>query len=303
VRLLGDVPIYVSHDSADVWAHRNVFRLLPNGEREVLAGVPPDYFSEDGQLWGNPVYDWQALRENGYGWWLDRLRHTLARFDGARLDHFIGYQRAWVVPAGASSAKAGHFVEVPGEDFLGVVEKTFGALPFIAEDLGALTDEVVRLRDAFDLPGMRVLEFAFASNTWREYQPHRFTRRSVVYTGTHDNDTIVGWLGGADREKDERRAAELRAERDRALAYAASDGREAHWDLVRLALSSVADTAIVPIQDVLGLGSEARMNVPGTASGNWTYRLAETSITPALAERLARLCETYERIPAGIGGR
>ena len=303
VRLLGDVPIYVSHDSADVWAERRVFRLLENGEREVLAGVPPDYFSEDGQLWGNPVYDWKALREDGYDWWLRRLRRTLACFDGARLDHFIGYHRAWVVPAGATSAKSGHFVEVPGEDFLRVAQQTFGTLPFIAEDLGALTDDVVRLRDRFDLPGMRVLEFAFSSSTWREYQPHRYARRSVVYTGTHDNDTVVGWLGAAERERDERRAAELRAERARALAYAGSDGREPHWDMLRLALSSVADTALFPIQDVLGLGSEARMNVPGTATGNWTFRLEEASLTPALAERLALACETYERTPPGVGGR
>ena len=303
VRLLGDVPIYVSHDSADVWAERRVFRLRENGEREVLAGVPPDYFSEDGQLWGNPVYDWKALRENGYDWWLRRLRRTLACFDGARLDHFIGYHRAWVVPAGATSAKSGHFVEVPGEDFLRVAQETFGTLPFIAEDLGALTDDVVELRDRFDLPGMRVLEFAFSSSTWREYQPHRYARRSVVYTGTHDNDTVVGWLGAAERERDERRAAELRAERARALAYAGSDGREPHWDLLRLALSSVADTALFPIQDVLGLGCEARMNVPGTATGNWTFRLEAASLTPALAERLALACETYERTPPGVGGR
>ena len=302
IRLLGDVPIYVSHDSADVWAERRVFQLFDDGERKSLAGVPPDYFSQDGQLWGNPVYDWNALRASGYAWWLARLRRTLACFDGARIDHFIGFHRAWEVPAGATSAKSGTFVEVPGEDFLRVAKETFGALPFIAEDLGALTDEVVRLRDRFELPGMRVLEFAFSSD-WREYQPHRYTRRSVVYTGTHDNDTVCGWLDSHEREVDPRRAAELRAERARALAYAASDGREPHWDMIRLALSSVADTALFPMQDVLGLGTEARMNVPGTASGNWTYRLDEASLTPAVAERLALLCETYERIPAGVGGR
>ncbi len=302
VRLLGDVPIYVSHDSADVWSHREVFRLLPNGERAALAGVPPDYFTADGQLWGNPVYDWDALRASGYAWWLARLRRTLERFDAVRLDHFIGFRRAWEVPAGATSAKSGRFVDVPGEDFLRVARETLGSLPFIAEDLGALTEDVERLRDRFELPGMRVLEFAFASS-WREYQPHRYGRRTVVYTGTHDNDTIVGWLGAAERERDERRAAELRAERARALAYAASDGREPHWDMLRLAVASVADTAIFPVQDLLGLGSDARMNVPGTPTGNWTFRVAEASLTPDLAERLALLCETYERIPAGIGGR
>jgi 4-alpha-glucanotransferase len=301
VRLLGDVPIYVSHDSADVWSNRGVFRLLENGERAALAGVPPDYFTADGQLWGNPVYDWNALRATGYAWWVARLRRTLERFDAARLDHFIGFRRAWEVPAGSTSAKSGHFVDVPGEDFLRVARDALGELPFIAEDLGALTDDVERLRDHFELPGMRVLEFAFASD-WREYQPHRFSRRTVVYTGTHDNDTIVGWLGSAERERDDRRAAELRAERARALAYAASDGREPHWDMLRLAVASVADTAIFPVQDLLGLGSEARMNVPGTPSGNWTFRIAEGSLAPALAERLRLLCETYERIPADAGG-
>ncbi|HEX6767485.1 MAG TPA: 4-alpha-glucanotransferase [Polyangiaceae bacterium] len=303
VRLLGDVPIYVSHDSADVWSQRGVFRLFENGERAALAGVPPDYFSADGQLWGNPVYDWNALRASGYSWWLARLRHTLERFDAARLDHFIGFHRAWEVPAGARSARDGHFVDVPGDDFLRTARDAFGSLPFIAEDLGALTEDVVRLRDRFELPGMRVLEFAFSSSTWREYQPHRYERRTVVSTGTHDNDTVVGWLAAADREPDELRATELRAERARALAYAGSDGREPHWDMLRVALASVANTAIFPIQDLLGLGSHARMNVPGTPAGNWTFRIDESSLTPAVAERLRLLGETYERVPANLAGR
>jgi 4-alpha-glucanotransferase len=302
VRLMGDVPMFVSHDSADVWSQRRVFRLLENGERAALAGVPPDYFSAEGQLWGNPVYDWNALRESGYAWWLARLRHTLERFDGARLDHFIGFRRAWEVPAGASSAREGHFVDVPGDDFLRATEESLGSLPFIAEDLGNVTDDVVRLRDRFELPGMRVLEFAFASD-WREYQPHRYGRRTVVYTGTHDNDTVVGWLEAAKREHDERRAAELRAERARALAYAGSNGHEPHWDMLRVALASVADTAIFPLQDVLGLGTEARMNVPGTPTGNWTFRVEGTTLTEAIADRLRLLCETYERIPASVAGR
>jgi 4-alpha-glucanotransferase len=294
--------MFVSPDSADVWSERRVFRLFDDGERAALAGVPPDYFSAEGQLWGNPVYDWGALRASGYAWWLARLRRTLELFDAARLDHFIGFRRAWEVPAGATSARGGHFVDVPGDDFLRVARDSFGTLPFIAEDLGALTDDVVRLRDQFELPGMRVLEFAFSSD-WREYQPHRYTRRTVVYTGTHDNDTVAGWLGAAEREPDERRAAELRAERNRALAYARSDGREPHWDMLRLAIASVADTAIFPVQDLLGLGSEARMNIPGTPSGNWTFRVDEASLSPSVAERLALLCETYERIPAGVAVR
>jgi 4-alpha-glucanotransferase len=298
VRLLGDVPMFVAHDAADVWQHQRYFLLDAAGNKRVVAGVPPDYFSADGQLWGNPIYDWNALRETHYAWWIARLRRTLERFDAARLDHFIGFHRYWEVPAGASSARGGHFVEAPGYDFFERLRAELGGLPFVAEDLGVLTDEVVRLRDHFALPGMRVLEFAFAGD-WREYQPHRFPRRAVAYSGTHDNDTLVGWLSSHQREKDPKRARDLEQERLRALAYAGSDGREPHWDLIRTLVASVADTVIFPIQDLLGLGSEARMNVPGVASGNWTYRVAADQLTPQLAERMFELCDRYERVPAG----
>ncbi|HTQ04926.1 MAG TPA: 4-alpha-glucanotransferase [Polyangiaceae bacterium] len=299
VRLLGDVPMFVAHDAADVWANQSLFQLDPDGRKRVVAGVPPDYFSADGQLWGNPIYDWPRLRETGYAWWISRLRATLARFDSVRLDHFIGFHRYWEVPAGATSARDGHFVEAPGHELFERLAATLGQLPFVAEDLGVLTDGVVRLRDDFGLPGMRVLAFAFGGD-WREYQPHRFPKNVVAYTGTHDNDTMVGWLGSHARESDPHRAAALLAERQRALAYAASDGREPHWDMVRTLVASVANTTIFPLQDLLGLGSEARMNVPGVASGNWTYRARAAELTPALAERLGRLCDTYERVPAGI---
>jgi 4-alpha-glucanotransferase len=294
VRLLGDIPMFVAHDAADVWANQNLFQLHPDGRKRAVAGVPPDYFSAEGQLWGNPVYDWTRLRETGYAWWIGRLRATLERFDAARLDHFIGFHRYWEVPAGATSARDGQFVEAPGHDFFEHLRRALGRLPFVAEDLGVLTDGVVRLRDDFELPGMRILSFAFAGD-WREYQPHRFPRRVVAYTGTHDNDTLRGWLDSHARETDARRAGELRAERDRALAYAGSHGDEPHWDLVRTLLASVADTTIFPIQDLLGLGTEARMNVPGVGSGNWTFRVREAALTPALAERLATLTTTYER--------
>jgi len=299
VRLLGDVPMFVAHDAADVWANQTLFQLHPDGRKRVVAGVPPDYFSADGQLWGNPIYDWARLKETGYAWWIGRLRATLDLFDAARLDHFIGFHRYWEVAAGARSAKDGRFVEAPGQDFFERLRAALGQLPFVAEDLGVLTDGVTDLRDDFELPGMRILSFAFAGD-WRESQPHRYPRRVVAYTGTHDNDTLCGWLSSHEREKDPRRATELLAERQRALAYAASDGREPHWDLVRTLLASVADTTIFPLQDLLGQGTAARMNVPGIAAGNWTYRVRETELTPALAERLATLCQTYERTPPGV---
>ena len=299
VRLLGDVPMFVAHDAADVWANQSLFQLHPDGQKRVVAGVPPDYFSADGQLWGNPIYDWARLKETDYAWWIGRLRATLGLFDAVRLDHFIGFHRYWEVPANAHSAKDGHFVEAPGQDFFERLRAKLGQLPFVAEDLGVVTDGVVRLRDHFELPGMRILSFAFAGD-WREYQPHRYPRQVVAYTGTHDNDTLSGWLSSAEREKDPRRAAELRAERERAVTYAGSDGREPHWDLVRTLLASVANTTIFPIQDLLGLGPEARMNVPGVATGNWTYRVSDAELSPALAERLAALCQTYERIPPGL---
>jgi 4-alpha-glucanotransferase len=299
VRLLGDVPMFVAHDSADLWTNQNLFRLDQNGERTLLAGVPPDYFSADGQLWGNPIYDWDALRSSGYAWWVARLGRTLERFDAVRLDHFIGFHRFWEVPAGASSARDGHFVDGPGQELFQVLKQRFGQLPFVAEDLGVLTDGVARLRDSFNLPGMRVLAFAFAGS-FRDYQPHRYPRRVVAYTGTHDNDTLVGWLGSHALATTPESKAELRAERDRALRYAGSDGREAHWDLVRTLHASVANTTVVPLQDLLGQDSSARMNVPGTPSGNWRYRAQASAFDPALAQRLLSLSDAYERLPDGL---
>jgi len=299
VRLLGDVPMFVAHDASDVWANQRCFQLREDGERRMVAGVPPDYFSEEGQLWGNPLYDWQALRETGFDWWISRLKSMLERFDAVRLDHFIGFHRFWQVPATSRSARDGHFAEAPGEEFFERARVVLGGLPFIAEDLGIMTEGVVRLRDRFELPGMRILGFGFAGD-WREYQPHRYPKNCVVYTGTHDNDTAVGWLTAYQRETLVERKRALAAESARALRYAGSDGREPHWDMIRLALSSVANTAIFPIQDLLGQGTEHRMNVPGTASGNWRYRVSAAALTPEIADRMAELCERYERIPAGL---
>jgi 4-alpha-glucanotransferase len=299
VRLLGDVPMFVAHDGADVWEHREIFQLDERGHRRVVAGVPPDYFSADGQRWGNPIYDWQALEQRGFDWWIARLGTTLQRFDAVRLDHFIGFHRYWEIPAWASTAQEGHFVAVPGRELFSKLHSALGGLPFIAEDLGLVTEEVHALRKDFHLPGMRVLEFAFGEG-FREYQPHRFPRESVVYTGTHDNDTLVGWLTAYERAVEPAVRARLLSERARALSYAGSDGNDAHWAFIRLAQASVANTAIFPVQDLLGLGSEARMNVPGTASGNWTYRYRADQLTPAIAERLLELSETYERVPPDL---
>lgn len=302
VRLLGDVPMFVAHDGADVWAHREIFQLDERGQRRVVAGVPPDYFSAEGQLWGNPLYDWTALEARNYDWWIARLGTTLSRFDAVRLDHFIAFHRYWEVQGGATTAREGRFVPGPGAPFFRKLRDALGGLPFIAEDLGLVTPEVHALRKEFDLPGMHVLEFAF-SGSFREYQPHRFPRGTVVYTGTHDNDTVVGWLSAHERATDPREREALLGERRRALAYAGSDGSDAHFAFIRLALASVANTAIFPLQDALGQDSSARMNVPGTPSGNWSYRCRADDFSSSLAERLAGLAESYERIPPDLGRR
>ena len=299
VLLLGDIPMFVAHDGADVWQHQELFQLDALGERRGVAGVPPDYFSADGQRWGNPLYDWARLRERDYDWWIERLRASLNRFDALRLDHFIGFHRYWEIPARSPTAREGRFVEVPGHDFFSKARDALGGLPFIAEDLGIVTPEVEALRDTFELPGMRVLAFAFAEGA-EAYLPHRFPRRCVVYTGTHDNDTMVGFLDAARSVEDHGQREQLARERDRALLYSGSDGHEPHWDLIRSALGSVADTAIFPIQDLLGLGSEARMNVPGTASGNWAFRVRPELLSSAVAARMARLTSTYERFPSSL---
>lgn len=288
IRLLGDVPMFVAHDGADVWANQDLFFLDREGQRSVVAGVPPDAFSSTGQLWGNPLYRWSVMHDRGFRWWIARLSATLERFDAVRLDHFIGFRRYWEVPAGARSAVRGRFVRVPGEALFEHVSRALGALPFIAEDLGIVTDEVRSLRDRFALPGMRVLQFGFDSDEPNEYLPHRFPHRSVVYTGTHDNDTSASWLSG--------RAGAAR--RARVKHYTGAVGAEPWWDLVRLALASVANTAIFPLQDLLGLGNVARMNVPGTRRGNWEWRFGAEQLAPSLADRMAELCATYERTPA-----
>jgi 4-alpha-glucanotransferase len=293
IRLLGDVPIYVAHDGADVWAHRELFFVDSGGRRNVVAGVPPDFFSSEGQLWGNPLYRWAVLKQTGYAWWIDRMGAALSRFDALRLDHFIGFHRYWEVPGGARSARRGRFIDVPGEHFFEALKAHIGSLPFIAEDLGTVTPEVHALRRRFALPGMVVLQFAFGEGGGgSEYLPHRHEPNSVVYTGTHDNDTSVGWLRARVGPRASPRA---RAEARRALQYLQCDRASFCSELVRAGLMSVANTAIFPMQDLLGLGSRSRMNVPGTTVGNWQWRLSSAELDPKTAERLAGLCQIYQR--------
>jgi 4-alpha-glucanotransferase len=290
------VPIFVAHDSADVWQSPEAFRLDEAGEPTVVAGCPPDYFSATGQRWGNPLYRWRRMRDSGYAWWIERVRVTLRRFDAVRLDHFIGFQRYWEIPATEPTAVRGRWMKGPGADFFDALRRALGHLPLIAEDLGEVTPAVYALRDRLRLPGIRILQFAFGNDrSASSFLPHNYPRRAVVYTGTHDNDTVVGWFhdrGGGDST---RTADEAARERETALRYLGTTGGEINWDMIRAALASVASLALFPLQDVLGLGSDARMNRPGQADGNWTWRFEENALSSAVAERLASLTRTYGR--------
>jgi 4-alpha-glucanotransferase len=289
IALLGDVPIFVADDSADVWAHQELYFLGEDGRPTVVAGVPPDYFSETGQRWGNALYRWDVHAARGFSWWIERLRGAFSRFDAVRLDHFIGFQRYWEVPAEEPDARNGRFLPGPGRALFDAATLALGELPLIAEDLGVLTDEVKKLRDDLELPGMRVLQFAFGADAGsRDYRPHAYPRRSVAYTGTHDNDTTQGWFRDPTGDP---------AARALALRYLASDGREVHWDMIRMALLSPADLAIIPMQDVLGLGTDARTNTPGTTDGNWCWRMRLSDLAPDSVARLRSLTETYDRTP------
>ncbi len=289
VHLIGDVPIFVALESADVWAHPDLFVLDAECRPTVVAGVPPDYFAADGQLWGNPHYRWDELKKRGYDWWVARLKAASERFDAVRLDHFIGFCRYWEIPASAKTAREGRWVPGPGGDFFHTVRRELPQLELIAEDLGAVTAEVEKLRDQFDLPGMRVLQFAFGSDTQAEsFLPRNYPRRTVAYTGTHDNDTTVGWYSDPGDTPGGRKKDQVELEKHHARVYLSSDGSRIHWDMIDCLERSTADTVIVPAQDLLGLGNEARMNKPGTVEHNWRWRLA-VPLDEALADRLARL--------------
>lgn len=295
VRIIGDIPIFVAHDSSDVWCNQDKFKLKPDGSPKVVAGVPPDYFSKTGQLWGNPIYDWNAMKRDGYHWWVARIFSTLKMVDVVRVDHFRGFAASWEVPGADKTAENGRWVEAAGKNLFKTLQRDLGKLPVIAEDLGVITPDVERLRDSFGFPGMRILQFAFGGRPDNHDLPHNYVKNCVAYTGTHDNDTTVGWWlsqAGAGSTRD---AAEIKREREYSLRYLNSDGKEIHWDFIRAVWASVADTAIAPIQDLLGIGTEGRMNLPASTHGNWQWRLSPDSITPEIAARLKELTETYGR--------
>jgi 4-alpha-glucanotransferase len=282
IEVLGDMPIFVAHDSADVWANRELFRLEESGEPSVVAGVPPDYFSATGQRWGNPLYDWERIKESGYGWWISRMRMALTLFDAVRVDHFRGFEAYWEIPAD-DPATEGRWVKGPGRSLFETLRKALGGLPVIAEDLGDITPEVHALREEVGLPGMKVIQFGF-SDPSNPYLPHNYRGEDwVVYTGTHDNDTTAGWWTGADR-----------ATKSFARRYLGKR-RPTTWDFIRLAYASTAERAIVPMQDVLDLGSESRMNTPGVPEGNWSWRMSDAALSPELAAKLRGMAQTYGR--------
>jgi len=289
ISLIGDLPFFVSQDSSDVWANPDWFQLDEHLGPRFVAGVPPDYFSAKGQLWGNPVYDWEALRRTGYRWCIDRFKALLAHVDLVRLDHFRGFCAAWYVPPGAPTAESGRWVQGPGADFFEAVKRELGHLPFIAEDLGLITPDVVALRNKFGLPGMRVLQFAFDGKRDNLHLPNNFTPNTVVYTGTHDNNTTRAWFEGS--PENVRRTVWSH------LGQSERRTSEVAWALVRLAWSSRAGLAIAPLQDLLNLGAEGRMNLPGTAAGNWRWRSTEEMLTPSLFDRLRALTSATGRSP------
>lgn len=326
IRLMGDVPIYVAHDSADVWTHRHLFRLRADGALTVQAGVPPDYFSATGQLWGNPLYDWDAVRAEGFAWWIARVRAAFAQFDIVRLDHFRGFEAYWEVPGDATTAVDGTWRPGPGAELFTALHDALGPVPIVAENLGLITPEVEALRERFDYPGMCVLQFAFAPGAGA-LRPYAFPAHAIAYTGTHDNDTIVGWWrdgeptvadGGASvvgqsalyqpdagasdagaSDATTQDVATAVAERAFAARYLDVGDRPRHWAMIRAALASACHTAIVPWQDVLGLGREARMNQPGRAEGNWAFRFAWDDVPAEALATLRDLVATYDRAPRG----
>jgi 4-alpha-glucanotransferase len=288
IHIIGDIPIYVAQDSADVWANPQNFCLnQETSEPAMMAGTPPDFFSETGQLWGNPVYNWEYLQQFGFRWWIQRFHAMLDYVDLIRIDHFVGFESFWVVPQGAADARGGRWAKAPGQAFFETLKQELGSLPVLAEDLGTVTAEVEALRNHFGFPGMKILHFAFCADSKSPYLPFNFDRNCVVYTGTHDNDTTVGWYEQLGDQ-----------ERNNVLTYLGCVSPEGiHWDLIRLALSSIANLAIVPLQDVLGLGTGARMNSPGKQEGNWEWRYQADTLTGETSDRLRHLTQFFDRAP------
>lgn len=284
IQIIGDIPIFVAYDSADAWANPDLFFLDTEGKPTVVAGVPPDYFSPTGQLWGNPLYKWDMHRQQNFHWWIQRMQATLRLVDIVRLDHFRGFAGYWEVPFGMPTAEIGRWVKGAGAELFQAMRDALGDLPIIAEDLGVITPDVVELRDQFNLPGMKVFQFAFTTDPLDPFLPHNYESNCVAYTGTHDNDTALGWYMSAPEK-----------ERDFIRRYLARAGDDIAWDMIRAVWSSVAVFALAPMQDVLGLGNEARMNLPGRASGNWTWRLHPDALSPAVLKRLKEVNYLYAR--------
>ena len=284
IQIVGDIPIFTAFQSSDVWAHPDLFSLDENLRPTIVAGVPPDYFSATGQRWGNPLYRWDVMERDGFAWWIERIKSTLALVDIVRIDHFRGFAAYWEIPAEEKTAVHGRWVDGPKEQLFDTVLLKLGKLPIIAEDLGLMTDDVIALRDRFNFPGMKVLQFAFAGDPKNPFLPHNYSPNVVVYTGTHDNDTTIGWFTSATEH-----------EKTFVRKYIGKDGKEIHWDLIRLASQSVADMAIYPMQDVLGLGTEARMNLPGKPSGYWEWRFSWDQVVAVHATRLYEITALYKR--------
>jgi 4-alpha-glucanotransferase len=286
IRIIGDVPIFAAYQSADVWAHQELFELDENGRPTVVAGVPPDYFSKTGQLWGNPLYRWEAHEKSGFAWWIARMRHALKHFELVRIDHFRGFAGYWEIPAKESTAINGRWMPGPGAKLFEALDAALGGLPIIAEDLGLITPDVVELRERFNLPGMRILQFAFAEDEKHPFLPHHYVPNSVAYTGTHDNDTSIGWWNTATPE-----------EKEFAKKYLGSEGHEIQWDMIRAISNSEANTVIILMQDVLGLSGDHRMNFPGHPKDNWEWRFSWDQVTLEQTLELAKIASESSRNP------
>lgn len=296
ITIMGDIPIYVAHDSADLWVHKDYFYLDEKGNPAVIAGVPPDYFSETGQLWGNPIYRWDVLAATGFQWWIERFRATFAVVDMVRLDHFRGFEAYWEVPATEKTAVVGRWVKGPGPGLFEALQNELGELPIVAENLGVITPEVEAIRNRFGFPGMAIIQFGFGTDPQAQnFLPHRYPEHIVAYTGTHDNDTAVGWWESAGTADSTRTSEDVEREHQFAMEYLRTDGREINWVLIQSLLHSAADTAIIPLQDVLGLGSEARMNLPARAAGNWRWRYTRDMLTDEIRDRLRELTRVCNR--------
>jgi len=298
IEIIGDVPIYVAHDSADVWANPELYYLDESGNPTVVAGVPPDYYSATGQRWGNPIYRWGLMEKNGFRWWIKRFKRLMSQADLVRIDHFRGLEAYWEIPAKEPTAVVGRWVKGPGDKFFEAIRKELGQIPVIAEDLGVITPEVEALRERFGLPGMRVLQVAFSTDAKADdYLPHHYVENCVAYSATHDHNTTVGWFTADAGSQTTQTPEEIEKERRQVKAYLDSDGSQIHWDMIRAALKSKANLCIFPLQDVMGLGSEARMNRPGRADGNWQWRFSKEMLSQEMIEKMARFVEDSNRMP------